>query len=353
MDASLLATVWFALIALLLAGYAVLDGFDLGVGVLHLFARDESERRRHVAAIAPVWDGNEVWLLAGGGALFAAFPVVYAKVFSAFYLALMLLLLALILRAVSLEFRGAVDHPRWRRAWDLGFGIGSLVPALLYGVAVGNVLRGLPIEADRRVAVPFLSLLGPYALLVGVTGLAFFVAHGALWLRLKAEGELAARAARWAGRAWLAFALLWVAATVATWFAAPALLRAAAASPAAIAAGALLVAALVAVPLANRRGAAGLAFLASSTAIVALVAAAAASAYPVIVPSRIDPAYSLTAANASASPKSLGTMLIIALAGMPAVIGYTAFIYRSFRGPVRSEDGYPAEGAGLDRPGVG
>jgi len=136
-----LNTLWFLLLAVLLGGYAILDGYDLGVGVLSLFTRDEHERRIYLNAIGPVWDGNEVWLLTGGGALFAAFPAVYATVFSGFYLAMMLVLVGLILRAVSLEFRGKIEDPRWKRAWDLAFGIGSSLPALLYGVAVGNVLR--------------------------------------------------------------------------------------------------------------------------------------------------------------------------------------------------------------------
>src|SRR5512142_1097512 len=140
-----LNTVWFVLIGVLLTGYAVLDGFDLGVGVLHLFARGEEERRIHINAIGPVWDGNEVWLLTGGGALFAAFPVVYATVFSGFYLALMLLLLALIARAVAMEFRALVPSPAWVRVWDWAFGLGSLLPGILLGVALGNVLRGVPI----------------------------------------------------------------------------------------------------------------------------------------------------------------------------------------------------------------
>src|SRR3970282_2422759 len=143
-----LNTVWFLLIGVLIAGYAVLDGFDLGVGALSLFAHSREERDLHVAAIGPVWDGNEVWLLTGGGALFAAFPIVYATVFSGFSLALMLLLVALIARAVSIEFRDQVATPGWRRAWDVAFFLGSLLPALLLGVAVGNVVRGLPIEAD-------------------------------------------------------------------------------------------------------------------------------------------------------------------------------------------------------------
>src|SRR5512147_1077494 len=172
-----LNTVWFLLIGVLLTGYAILDGFDLGVGVLHLFARDEEERRLHINAIGPVWDGNEVWLLTGGGALFAAFPVVYATVFSGFYLALMLLLVALILRAVSMEFRSKVDSPGWKKVWDWAFGIGSLLPAILFGVAFGNVLRGIPINEQGLFTGSFLELLNPYAILIGLLSLALFTMH--------------------------------------------------------------------------------------------------------------------------------------------------------------------------------
>src|SRR5512135_392933 len=156
--------IWFGLIAVLLGGYAILDGFDFGVGILHLFAKTDEERRIHMNAIGPVWDGNEVWLLTGGGALFAAFPAVYATVFSGYYLALMLVLVALIFRAVSFEFRGKVAAPAWRRFWDWAFGLGSLVPAVVFGVAVGNILRGLPFDADGDLAVSLFGLLNPYAL---------------------------------------------------------------------------------------------------------------------------------------------------------------------------------------------
>ncbi len=162
-----LNTIWFLLVAVLIIGYAILDGFDLGVGVLHLFTRNEEEKRINMNAIGPVWDGNEVWLLTGGGALFAAFPIVYATVFSGFYIALMLLLFALIFRAVSFEFRGKVESVKWKKTWDAAFGIGSLLPAVLFGVAVGNILRGIPIDGNGIFTGNFFTLLNPYSILVG------------------------------------------------------------------------------------------------------------------------------------------------------------------------------------------
>ena len=185
-----LNTIWFWLIGVLIIGYAILDGFDFGVGILSLFSRFENERRIHFNAIGPVWDGNEVWLLTGGGALFAAFPAVYAMVFSGFYIALMLLLAALIFRAVSFEFRNKVDSPAWRRLWDWAFGLGSLLPALLFGVVIGNILHGVPIDTNGNYLGTFIGLLNPYSLGVGFLSLVLFTMHGAIYLATKSDGIL-------------------------------------------------------------------------------------------------------------------------------------------------------------------
>jgi cytochrome d ubiquinol oxidase subunit II len=338
-----LGSIWFVLVAVLIAGYAVLDGFDLGVGVLHLFAKDEEERRIHVRAIGPVWDGNEVWLLTGGGALFAAFPDVYATVFSGFYLALMLLLVALIARAVSLEFRHQHEGARWTRAWDWAFGLGSLVPALLFGVAVGNVLRGVPVTAAGEWAGSFLGLLNPYAIAVGLVTLAFFTMHGALYLRTKTEGALAARLERLVLPLWAGFVVLYAAATAATALVSPWLFEGAGRSPLFMLLTLLLVAAVVAIPVLARKGHFGAAFLASAATIVSMVFLAAVSMFPVLVPSSIDFANSLTIHNASSTPRTLTVMLVIALVGMPIVLFYTGFVYRVFAGKVAPEgEGYAA-----------
>jgi len=328
-----LNTIWFLLVGVLITGYAVLDGFDLGVGVLHLFTRGDAERRAHLAAIGPVWDGNEVWLLTGGGALFAAFPPVYATVFSGFYLALVLVLVGLIARAVSLEFRHRVESARWRRAWDWAFGVGSLVPALLFGVAVGNVLRGVPIAADGAYTGTFLGLLNPYALLLGVLGLAMFTMQGAVFLAVKTSGAEAERMRAWASGAWMAFVALFVAAAIATMFAAPHLFQDALTSPLRWALFLLLLGAVVAVPVALRAKAVFGAMIASSAAILATIGLAAAGMFPRLVVSSTDAAYSLTIYNAASTPYTQTVMLVIALIGMPIVIGYTIYIYRVFRGP--------------------
>ena len=336
-----LNTAWFLLVWVLLIGYAILDGFDLGVGVLHLFARDERERLIHMNAIGPVWDGNEVWLITGGGALFAAFPVVYATVFSSLYLALMLLLFALIFRAVSLEFRSQVDSPGWRRVWDWAFGLGSLVPALLLGVAMGNILRGLPIESDGAAHVPFLSLLNPYALLIGVLSLVMFVMHGAAFLAVKTEGDLQQHMARWASRMWTVFIVLLLVAFVATFFVSPFLFENVLGSPLFWIFLVLLLAAAAYVPVANRAEKLVSSFLASSITIAAMMGLTAVCLFPRMVPSSLDLASSLTAYNASSTPRTLTVMLVIALIGMPIVIAYTAYVYKVFAGKVAvEEEGY-------------
>jgi cytochrome d ubiquinol oxidase subunit II len=341
---SALQTTWFFLIGVLLIGYAVLDGFDLGVGIWHLFAKNDGERRVLLNSIGPVWDGNEVWLLTGGGALFAAFPPVYATVFSGFYLALMLLLLGLILRAVSLEFRSKVEGPRWRTTWDVVFSISSAVAALLLGVALGNVLRGIPIDDRGNSTVTFLGLLNPYALVVGLMGLAMIATHGAVYVTLKAEDDLAARARRWALGAWALYLALYLAATAYTLVGQPHLVGSYADAPALFAVPALALAAIVAIPVLLRRGGGGAggrgkrAFVASSLSIAALMATAGLSLYPTIVPALGAPARSLTIENSSSSQYTLTVMLVVALVGMPLVLGYTVFVYRTFRGKVRLDD---------------
>ena len=189
-----LPDVWFVLFVLIVAGYLILDGFDMGVGILHLLvARTDHERRTLLNSIGPVWDGNEVWLVLGGGVLFAVFPLVYASLFSGFYLAFMLVLLVMILRTVAIEFRSKEQSPRWRSAWDTVFWLASVGLALLLGVAFGNVLSGVPLDADGNITIWLVDLLPPFALLVGVTTVAMFAAHGAIYLVMKTEGELQAR----------------------------------------------------------------------------------------------------------------------------------------------------------------
>jgi cytochrome bd ubiquinol oxidase subunit II len=336
-----LNSIWFWLVGVLIIGYAVLDGFDFGVGILSLFAKDEKERRIHMNAIGPVWDGNEVWLLTGGGALFAAFPVVYATVFSGFYLALMLLLVALIARAVSFEFRSKVESSSWRRIWDWAFGLGSLLPALLFGVAIGNILHGAPVDINGNYLGSFLGLLNPFSIGVGLLSVVLFTMHGAIYLASKTEGELRMGVVAWASNLWIPFVLLYVVMTLWSWVGSPFLFEGSTKNPFFFVFLILLVSTIVYLPIVLKSGKYGRAFLTSSLLITAMLGQMALSLFPRLVPSSINLAYSLTIYNASSSQMTLQTMLIIALIGVPIVIAYSALIHYIFRGKVElTEESY-------------
>jgi len=322
----ILRNVWFLLIGVLFAGYTILDGFDLGIGTLLPFlAKSEGEKRTLMSAVGPVWDGNEVWLLAGGGALFAAFPMAYATVFSGFYLALMLVLFALILRAVSLEFRA--HDPRRRGLWEAAFVGGSVVPALLFGVAVGNIVVGVPLDARTEFTGTFFTLLRPLPLVFGILGLSAILMHGASYAALKTEGDLRARAQR-TGRL---LAAVTAAAFALSLAAVAVYLPAALGSIPAWVFSALVWLSLGLYAAALKKGRDGQAFVFSSTALLSLWGIVGAIQHPVLVRAT-DPALSLTIANASSSALTLKVMLIVALVGMPLVIGYTIFAFRVFKG---------------------
>jgi cytochrome d ubiquinol oxidase subunit II len=337
-----LNTIWFILICLLFTGYAILDGFDLGVGIIYLFVCSENDRRTLINTIAPVWDGNEVWLLTGGGALFAAFPPVYATVFSSFYIALIFLLTALIARAVSVEFRNKVESSLWRSFWDWCFGLGSLISALLLGVAFGNILRGLPIDESGMYIGSFWDLLNPYSLVIGLLGISAFTMHGSLYLCMKTENELRERILRWALYGWIAFIVLYVIVSFLTIFYARYLFNNVL-TLAGIFILIIFIASVVFVPILLNSKRYFRAFIASSFAIAGLFNLFAVGLYPRLVPQFVPgkpdfQQFTLTIYNASSSPKALSAMLVIALIGMPIVIGYTIFIYRVFRGKAKGEE---------------
>jgi cytochrome d ubiquinol oxidase subunit II len=327
--------VWFGLIAFLLIGYAILDGFDFGVGILNLFAHNNEERRIHMNAIGPVWDGNEVWLLTGGGALFAAFPIVYATVLSGFYLPFIVLFLALMFRAVSFDLRGKVESDQWRTLWDWAFGLGSLLPALLLGIVYGNMLRGIPLDAEGFFKGNYFIILNPFSLLVGITAVVLFTMHGAIYMTMKTENELQTRMHKWANNTWSVFVVLYVVITLYAWLIAPHLFDGTMRSPIFWMLFVLLLNSMIAIPLSLGSKKYGRAFLASSALIFSLIGVSAVSLFPRLVPSSIDLANSLTIYNSSSSPYTLSVMLVIALIGMPIVIGYTIYIYRVFKGKVR------------------
>ncbi len=333
-----LPTIWFLLVGVLLGGYAILDGFDLGVGGLHLLTRSDRDRRIMLNAIGPVWDGNEVWLVTGGGALFAAFPEVYATAFSGFYIAFMLLLFCLIFRAVSIEFRSKQEMPWWRAMWDVGFAVSSVVAALLIGVAMGNIAWGIPLDADHEFAGTFLGLLHPYALLVGVTTVALFLMHGAIYALMKTEGALHDQIRGWVRPTMIAFILCYVLTTMATLLYVPHMTETFKAHPAWFLLPALNVLAVANIPREIDAGRDFRAFLSSCAAMLLLLAIFGVGLYPDLIVSTPEVAHSLTIYNGSSSLKTLRIMLTIAIIGMPLVIAYTGIIYWVFRGKVKLDE---------------
>ena len=330
-----LPEVWFLLIAFFFVGYFVLEGFDFGVGMLMpLLGRHpdpetgEKRRRAVLNTIGPVWDGNEVWLITAGGALFAAFPEWYATLFSGFYLPLLLILVALILRICAIEWRGKIDDPVWRRRCDIGIGIGSWVPAVLWGVAFANIVRGVAIDANKKVTAGFFDLINPYAVLGGVTMAAVFALHGAVFIALKTSGDVHEDAVKMAVRLSVPAALiggafaLWTQLAYGktwTWVLV------------AVAAVALLL--VVALTAKVREG---WAFVFTCIAIVAVVVLLFASLFPNVMPSSTDAAFDLTIANASSSPYTLTVMTWAAAFAAPVVIGYQEWTYWVFRQRISS-----------------
>ena len=329
-----LQVIWFFLLGVLFIGYAILDGFDLGVGFWHLRAKGDDERRAMLNAVGPVWDGNEVWLLTAGGALFGAFPAVYASVFSGFYLALMLVLLMLMGRAISFEFRSQVDSPSWRSTWDVVFSVSSVVVTLLFGVALGNILRGIPLDAAGNYTGTFFGLLNPFALLTGVLGVAMLAFHGALYMVMKGSGDLEERARGWARAAGPVYLALFVVASLVTVLTQGHLLDNYRALPLLWALPVAVLAFISGALFLHRNGEDGRAFIFSSLSIAAIWAQVGAGLFPLLVPALGASELSLTLANAASGELTLKVMFIIALVGMPFVLGYTGWVYWAFKGKV-------------------
>jgi cytochrome d ubiquinol oxidase subunit II len=333
-----LSTVWFVLLVVLLGGYALLDGFDLGAGIVHLYvARTDLERRHVLNSIGPVWDGNEVWLITAGGALFAAFPIVYATVFSGFYLAMVLVLGALILRAISIEYRGKETATWWRTGWDVGFSVGSALAALLFGVALGNLLNGVALGADGVYRGGFVSLLSPFSLVVGVLTLALAAQQGSAWLVLKTEGDLAQRARRTQMGAQIVVVVAWLAATALAFAGSLPAIDNFKTNLAAWIGPVLVVNAIFFGFRATLIGQQFRAFVCSSLTIAFLAITAATALYPNLVPA-VVPARSLTVDNAHSSDLTMQVMLVVAVVGMPIVLAYTSYIYWKFKGKVRLDN---------------
>jgi cytochrome bd ubiquinol oxidase subunit II len=328
---------WFVLWGLLWAVYFMLDGFVLGAGMLHLYLpKREEEKQVSLHTLGPVWDGNEVWLVTAGGATFAAFPGTYALMFSYLYTALLLLLFGLIIRGVSLEFRSQSDNPAWKKGWDVALVVGSTVPALLFGVAFGNIFAGLPMDAAGYHG-SLLSLLNPYGLITGVLFVLLFLVHGSLYLAIKTEGDLSRRAEALAGKLWvglLAVAVLFLAATAWATHLYANFLRA----PGWLAIPLLAVAALVGIRFFLAQKSPGKAFVASCVTIVMVVFTGVTGLFPNLIPSSLDPAQSLTIYNSSSSPYTLKIMTVVAFIFVPIVIAYKSWVYRIFRAKVTAQD---------------
>jgi cytochrome d ubiquinol oxidase subunit II len=329
-----LNVIWYLLFIGIIAAYVVLDGFDLGVGIVHLFVPgDDREKRISLNSIGPVWDGNEVWLVVGGGVLFAAFPEVYATLFSGFYPAFMLVLAFLILRAVSIEFRSKRPSAAWRSSWDWVFGLASLLLALLLGLTFGNIAKGVPIDAAHNISFNPLDLIHPYALLVGVTAVAMLAQHGAIYLGLKTEGDFQNRARRATSRLLVVFIGLVLLTGIATVFYAPHLVNIYRQIwPLIIPLAAVLAIANIARE--NRRHNETAAFASSSVGIGLLLASVGIGQYPAVLVSSLNNAYSLTVFNSMSSQLTLTVMLIMAVIGLPLVLAYTVGVYWFFRGKV-------------------
>jgi cytochrome bd ubiquinol oxidase subunit II len=329
---------WFVLLGVLLAGYAILDGFDLGVGILHLAVRNEKDRRLTINSIGPLWDGNEVWLVTFGGAMFAAFPNAYATVFSGFYVAFMLLLFALIFRAVSMEFRGKRDSRAWKRFWDYAFFGSSSLATFLFGVAAGNALIGIQVDPRGVYTGSFFDMIRPYPILIGLLTVSFAALHGAIYLFLKTEHELQQLVHRWMWRSFGLTLVTFMLATIFTLALVPDAVGNFREHPWAWTIVVLMVLAFANIPRAIFLERPFYAFISSSLTIIALVFLFSFSLFPNLVVSSISPAFSLTIYNASSSQKTLKIMAIIALIGMPFVLTYTTAIYWAFRGKVRITD---------------
>ncbi len=331
-------TLWFLVIGALFSGYAILDGFDLGAGALHLFFKKEESRRIALNAVGPVWDGNEVWLVIGGGALFAGFPILYASIFSAMYIPFMLFLAVLIFRAVSIEFRSKEHMKWWRNAWDISYSLSSILMALLLGIVMGNILWGIELGFNYEFQGHWLDFLHPYAIMVGITTVALFMMHGAIYLAMKTEGKLFARVNQLLKKTIIFFIVSYSLVTLYTLIYIPHLTDDIYENVALFMVPVLAFLSIANVPRLVNRGKYVMAFLFSALTMSFLLILVAIELYPVMVFSTLGPQYDLTVYNASSSENALRIMLNITAIGAPLVIIYTVFVYKTFWGKVKLDE---------------
>jgi cytochrome d ubiquinol oxidase subunit II len=343
-----MGSIWFCLVAITLAGYVILDGFDLGVGILHLWiARNDSERRVVIRSIGPVWDGNEVWLVAAGGTIYFAFPALYAASFSGFYLPLMIVLWLLIVRGISIEVRNLVGGQVWPAFWDAGFAVASILLAAFLGAALGNVVRGVPFDSAGRFFEPLWTNFMPtgqtgildwYTVLAAFAAVAALALHGAAWLANKTDGELKERALGTASRIWWLVALLTGGITVASFRFLPQLMLSFGAHRWGFMFPVLAIAGLLGIQWFVRAKQDAMLFGASCAYLLGMLTSVAFSLYPILLPASTDSLYSLTISNAKAADYGLKIGLVWWLIGMALASGYTIFTYRSFAGRIRTTE---------------
>lgn len=327
---------WFTVFVILTTGYAILDGFDLGVGMLHLLSKKDEERRLMLNSIGPVWDGNEVWLVTAGGALFAGFPIVYAVICSAFYVPVMILLTGLIFRAVAIEVRSKRPMAWWRWSWDILFSLASFIIAFSLGIAIGNLIRGIPLDAEKEFMGDFGSLIHPYALMIGVLTVSLFLMHGSIYILMKTEGELHDKMRKWTTPSVIFFIICYATATMATLIYMPHMTETIKERPFFFVLAIMNMLVIANIPREINLGRDGRAFISSCANIILLMMLYAAGSYPNVVRAINDPeGLSLTIYNAASSQKTLEILLMMALIGMPMVIAYTIAVYWIFHGKVK------------------
>ncbi|MBR9914702.1 MAG: cytochrome d ubiquinol oxidase subunit II [Algicola sp.] len=332
-------TWWFLVVGGLFSGYAILDGFDFGAGAWHLFFKRDISRRIALNAVGPVWDGNEVWLVIGGGALFAGFPVMYATFFSSMYIPFMLFLVFLILRGISIEVRGKESWPIWRKTFDVIYSVSSIMLAFLLGVVLGNVLQGIAIGEDfQYLGAGFFEFLNPYSLMTGFTTLFLFMTHGAIYLLLKTDGRQFAKLTLLLNKAIILFMVSYGITTLYTLLYIPHLSDDFKSSPELFIVPLLTFLSIANVPRLAKKRSYKWAFFFSATSIALMLALVAIELYPTLLFSTIDPKHSIDIYNAAASTKSMKIMLTFVVIGTPLVLGYTVFIYRTFRGKVQLDE---------------
>ncbi|MEA5426561.1 cytochrome d ubiquinol oxidase subunit II [Arcicella lustrica] len=333
-----LPTWWFAVIGAVFTGYAILDGFDLGAGAIHLLFKKEESRRIALNAIGPVWDGNEVWLVIGGGALFAGFPEVYATLLSAFYIPFMLFLMVLILRAIAIEFRSKETMLWWRQLWDIIYSISSMMIAFLLGVVLGNLIQGIPIDENFEYQGDFVQLLNPYALLTGLTTLASCTMHGSIYLVMKTEKRLYTKLSIMVSDTSRFFVVCYILQTMVTLVYFPSMSATFKAHPTLFAVPLITVLIIINTRILLEKGKYMLAFMSSAFTMASLLVTVAMNLFPKIIHSTINPAYSITIYNGASSEKSLSIILLFATIGVPIVATYTFFVFWTFKGKVKLDE---------------